>query len=57
MKEEVLLMKNYKGKKSQKKFSITMEQCMRQICKYYNVKNTDIEAIIEKFYKNNKYKA
>ncbi len=57
MKEEVLLMKNYKGKKSQKKFSITMEQCMRQICKYYNVKNTDIEAIIENFYKNNKYKA
>ena len=50
-------MKNYKDKKSQKNFSITTEKCMRQICKYYNIKNTDIEAIIENFYKNNKYKA
>ena len=57
MKEEVLLMKKNKVKKSQKNFSIITRKCMMQICKYYNIKNTDIEAIIEKFYKNNKYKA
>lgn len=57
MKEEVLLMKNYKGKKSQKNFSNTLERCMRQICKYYNVKNTDIEQVIKKFYNNKKNKA
>lgn len=50
-------MKNYKGKKSQKNFSNTLERCMRQICKYYNVKNTDIEQVIKKFYNNKKNKA
>lgn len=50
-------MKKNKVKKSQKNFSIITRKCMMQICKYYNIKNTDIEAIIEKFYKNNKYKA
>ena len=54
MKEELLLMKKYKGKKSQKKISQIMDKCMRQICRYYDVESADIEQIIEKFYKNKK---
>lgn len=54
MKEEVLLMKKNKVKKSQKNFSIITRKCMMQICKYYNIKNTDIELIIKKFNKNQK---